>query len=71
MPIREFECEDCGHLTEYIMFHKSKLTAIKCEECGGKAKLVEISVSNFNVKGFNAKNRYSHVKDNKKKKDKK
>jgi len=66
MPIREFECEDCGYITEYIMFHKSKLTSIKCKKCGGKAKLV-ISAPNFKVKGFNAKNRYSHTKDEKKK----
>lgn len=67
MPLYEFECEKCGRLVEHLFTVKQAkvLTFLECGECGGRMKKL-ISAPNFNVKGFNAKNLYSHKKDDKK-----
>lgn len=60
----EFKCKDCGAITEDIV--KMGTKEIECPACGAAAYKI-MSVVNFNVKGFNAKNSYSHEKKGKKK----
>ena len=60
----EFKCRGCGVITEDIV--KMGAKEIKCPECGTVAYKI-MSVVNFNVKGFNAKNSYSHERKGKKK----
>ena len=49
MPIYEYECEKCGHLTEaWQKFSDPPLE--KCDRCGGKVKKL-ISQSTFHLKG--------------------
>lgn len=55
----EFKCEKCEIITEKIV--KMGTEEIECPKCGATAHKI-ISASNFNVKGFNAKNSYSHTK---------
>lgn len=55
----EFRCEKCEAITEKIV--KIGTKEIECPKCGAAAHKI-ISASNFNVKGFSAKNSYSHIK---------
>ena len=49
MPIYEYECRKCGHITEtWQSFSDPPLT--KCELCHGKVKKL-ISQSSFQLKG--------------------
>ena len=49
MPIYEYECKKCGHITEaWQSFSDAPLT--KCELCHGKVKKL-ISQSSFQLKG--------------------
>ena len=59
----EFKCEKCSVITEKIV--KIGTKKIECPKCRAAAHKI-ISASNFNVKGFNAKNSYSHEKEKKK-----
>lgn len=70
MPLYEFECIRCGKVVEVKMTiqEHDKRKAILCEKCRKPMKKV-FSVSNFVVKGFNAKNLYSHKKPSKPKKE--
>lgn len=38
MPIYDFECEDCGDVTEWIV--DSSVVKADCPECGGKARKI-------------------------------
>jgi putative FmdB family regulatory protein len=60
----EFKCEKCGKVIEQIV--KMGTIKIKCPACGTPAKKI-ISVPNFIVHGFNAKNLYSKTPSSKKK----
>jgi putative FmdB family regulatory protein len=39
MPIYDYECKQCGHVTEKLQFKVSKIT-IECPKCDGKAKRI-------------------------------
>jgi len=56
MPLYEFKCEKCDHVTEEIV--KLGVTEIECPKCTGKAQK-KMSSSNFVVNGFSEKNGYS------------
>lgn len=56
MPIYQYKCGHCEKTIEEI--HNVKIKAIICPYCGGHATRI-MSVSNFKVNGFNAKNLYS------------
>lgn len=58
----EFECKKCGKITEELV--KLGTQTITCPQCGGLAEKI-ISIYNFTVHGFNAKNLYSQVKKEK------
>ena len=49
MPIYEYKCSNCGHITEkWQKFSDSPLTV--CEICGGSVKKI-ISQNTFHLKG--------------------
>ena len=52
MPIYEYVCDNCGHITEKL-FMKIQGTPdeIDCEKCGELAKK-KVSLSRFKLKGF-------------------
>jgi len=58
MAIYEFRCEDCMKLVKKSLPISSNQKTVRCEYCSGDAKR-QISVSNFSIKGFSAKNGYS------------
>ncbi len=62
MPIYEFQCKKCGYIFEEI--HKTLVVSCYCPVCEekGKKSIAKkiLSRSNFNVKGFNARNGYSN-----------
>jgi putative FmdB family regulatory protein len=52
MPIYEFECKKCGTIFEALMPRReNNPKGIKCIKCNGIAKIIEISKSNFHLKG--------------------
>jgi len=68
MPIYEFKCPSCGHEKEILITKSSDLKGshkLGCDECKGMYEKV-MSAANFKIDGYNAKNRYSNVKDVKK-----
>jgi len=74
MPIYEFKCEACGHVKEILILKPSDLKGSKkmgCDKCKGMYKRIMSAPSDPVIHGFNAKNSYSHEKNDKKKKDKK
>jgi putative FmdB family regulatory protein len=60
----EFECKKCGKITEQLV--KLGTIKIKCPACGTPAEKI-ISVPNFVVHGFSAKNLYSRISSSSKK----
>lgn len=51
VPLYEFECEDCGAITEAIV-KRDDMNPVPCDECGGlETKRVPISQTNFSLKG--------------------
>lgn len=51
MPIYEFECVNCGKMIERIFsFDFSNIVKLNCD-CGSKMKKVQISKSDFHLKG--------------------
>ena len=40
MPIYEFKCDKCGHVTEQIVPMKDAKEKIKCEKCNEEAKRI-------------------------------
>lgn len=68
MPIYEFKCESCGHEKEILIVKRSDLKGshkLGCDKCKGIYKKIMSAPSEPVIHGFNAKNRYSHVKDKK------
>lgn len=61
----EFKCEKCGEIIEEIV--KMGTKEIDCPKCGAIARKI-MSASNFSIKGFSAKNSYSHEKGKKEEK---
>jgi putative FmdB family regulatory protein len=51
MPIYEYKCKSCGHCQEEIRKEEWKDEPIDCEVCREPAVRVEISRSNFHLKG--------------------
>lgn len=49
MPIREYICQECNNIQEYLIFHDEDIPS-KCDKCGGKLKPI-ISLSSFHLKG--------------------
>lgn len=35
MPLYEFECQECSHISEILMAASERNNSILCEECGG------------------------------------
>jgi len=50
MPIYEYRCTHCGHITEMICDIKKKPKWVECEECKERAIAV-ISNTSFRLKG--------------------
>jgi len=59
----EFKCEKCKRVTEELV--KLGTQKIKCPACGAPALKV-LSVPNFIVHGYNAKNLYSSTRSSSK-----
>lgn len=70
MPIYEYQCEKCGKVKEIFWKRppKAALDFTNCT-CGGNMTRIISAPSDPVIHGFNAKNSYSHVKNNKKKKE--
>jgi len=49
MPIYEFECEDCGHRFETLVFSSNE--KVSCPKCKGTHLKRLISACGFNVGG--------------------
>lgn len=51
MPIYEFECEECGHVHEKLIFtQQEKLKKPQCPKCKGKVKQI-MSKNSFRLIG--------------------
>ena len=53
MPIYEFECKECKHITEmmYLNATEAEGKLPKCPKCGGKTEKL-ISGTSFHLKGI-------------------
>lgn len=51
MPIYEYKCTECEHTQEALRDYRFRDVDSVCEECEAPAKRVEISKSNFHLKG--------------------
>lgn len=49
MPIREYQCADCGHVTERVEFDGDKKLG-QCPECGGSVRRL-LAAPSFQFKG--------------------
>ena len=67
MPIYEFECQGCGRIAEHLITN-GITTGFECGKCGAPMKKIMSAPAPPDVKGFNAKNRYSHEKKDREKK---
>lgn len=62
MAVYEYECEDCGNVTEKHCKINERLLLTLCPECGKMACIIP-SVSSFHLKGGNwAKEGYGNKK---------
>ena len=50
MPIYEYKCRDCGHITEFLESFNSSAKH-ECENCGGENTGRQMSVFSSNVQG--------------------
>jgi len=50
MPIYEYECQNCGKVTQKLQSFSQKQESIECPECQGEAKSI-MSSSAFHLKG--------------------
>ena len=50
MPIYEYECLSCGHISEVLRDHIDDAEYAPCPKCGMGARRI-ISCSNFQLKG--------------------
>jgi len=50
IPVYEFKCVKCGHVSEKMLPIKSKMNSIPCEKCGYISRKI-ISNTNFMLKG--------------------
>lgn len=57
MPLYEFECDKCSHITEKIV--KSCVRVVFCEKCGVFAAKKIISSGTFIINGYAEKNNYN------------
>lgn len=71
MPIREYECEDCGYQEEMLSLSKKEEAKVyrECPKCEGRMKRV-ISAPNHIIDGYSYKNLYG-LKGDKNGKEKK
>lgn len=51
MPIYEYTCEECQHVTEAERKMRNRRRAPKCEKCGGKTRLTISDSCTFALKG--------------------
>jgi putative FmdB family regulatory protein len=51
MPIYEYECEVCGHITEVLRRADERNESILCEECEGATERIMSRVSAPHMKG--------------------
>jgi putative FmdB family regulatory protein len=58
MPLYEFRCKKCGKIITKLMHVDEDYSSVLCDECECKVDKI-ISVSNFEVRGFNYNNGYS------------
>lgn len=65
MPIYEFVCKECAHITEQY-FNLSEMNSVLtgeltplCEKCHSKKTILIMSVAHNIVNGYNEKNGYS------------
>jgi putative FmdB family regulatory protein len=58
MPLYEFKCKNCGKIITKLMSVNEDSSNLLCDQCGGNVKKI-ISVSNFEIRGFNYSNGYS------------
>ncbi len=61
MPLHEFWCPKCNTNEERLIFNVKEEKALRCSKCKGKV-MRKISAANFEVRGYNAANRYSKEK---------
>ena len=47
MPLYEFQCADCGHVSEHIVAGSDKTGGLTCSECGSGSLNKLISKSNI------------------------
>lgn len=62
MPIYEFKCDRCMKITVRSLPISSKQDTVKCQFCDDLTAKRMISVTNFKIKGYSAKNGYSKEK---------
>jgi putative FmdB family regulatory protein len=61
MPLHEYKCRECNHITIKLYFGSEEVFDVTaCEGgCGGVAEKI-ISAPGFHMKGYSAKNNYSN-----------
>ena len=47
MPLYEFQCADCGHVSEHIVAGSDKIAGLDCRGCGSSKLNKLISKSNI------------------------
>ena len=51
MSLYEYKCEKCGYVEEVIRKYEQRDEPLTCAKCLGESKRVEVSASNFHLKG--------------------
>ncbi len=60
MPIYEYKCRECEHITERIV-QSIKQDKYVCEKCGKTSDRIISGGGSFNIKGYSEANGYANI----------
>jgi putative FmdB family regulatory protein len=55
MPIYEFKCSDCGHVSELLVGIGKNSDNLVCGSCGGSKLEQQMSAASFSISGGSAR----------------